>query len=186
MPQAREVVGPPPPGRGGRLAPGLRLFDPFALTAQQLHDSVDSIHFGKETNALIVQVMLAAHDNTPRVQATTGVLSSCARCSCWACAALAHRQWWPQCEGERERGRETETERGRERGERERERERERGREGGREGFIIESLVLYLVLSGAACSPTSALIFLINLVIHDVLDQVLLNHFCAPPGDAGI
>ena len=67
-----------------------------------------------------------------------------------------------------------------------REREREGGRERERERFIIGSLVLYLALSGAACSPTSALIFLIILVIHDVLDQVLLNHFCAPPGDAGI
>ena len=126
------MVGPPAPVRGRRLAPGLRLFDPFALTAQRLHDSVDSIHFGKETNALIVQVMLAAHDNTPRVHAMTrlecpvrlesvlflfdvcavflsrhlldaccacsvvactpSVLSSCVRCSCWACAALARRQ----------------------------------------------------------------------------------------------
>ena len=50
-----------------------------------------------------------------------------------------------------------------------------------------ETVTTVVMFSGSACSPpTSALIFLIILVIHDVLDQVLLNHFCAPPGDAGI
>ena len=35
---------------------GVRALDPFEMTRQRLSDSVDSIHFGKTTNSMLVQV----------------------------------------------------------------------------------------------------------------------------------